>query len=86
MLVKFIHNEPILEIDNYGFGLTRDRYPDSGWNELSNTNLENRKINEIDISLSENLEYRHILLEDLAYTYGSNSKKFREKLIEFKLI
>jgi hypothetical protein len=75
MIVRFIHNEPILEIDNNNFGLVRDRFPDYGWTELRSTKLENRKINEIDISLSENLEYRHILLEDLVYTYGSNSKK-----------
>ena len=88
MLVKFLYNQPILDIDSEGFGLNRNRNPDTDWAELVKTKLDNytNNIKDIDISLTMNLEYKLILLEDLAYTYGKDSMKFRNKLIEFNLI
>ena len=89
MVVQFLNKQPILEVNESGSGLNRDRSPDSGWSELRNSNLENpsvkEKIEMIDISLEENKEYRRILIEDIAYTYGNDTNKFRSKLKEFGL-
>lgn len=85
ILVKW-GKQPILEttIDgtsNIQFGLSRDRNPDSGWGTLSNTRiLDNKSIEWVEFTP----ELRGILLEDIAYVYGQYSKKFSEKMIEFK--
>lgn len=87
MLVQFLNNKkPILHIDDDGFGLNRDRNPDNGWGQLVRTRLDSTKITNIDISLVMNIEYKIILLEDLAYVYGNNTNQFRNKLIEFGLV
>lgn len=75
-IAKF--NQPVLDINEEGFGLNRDRNPDRDWSELRLT----RETEEIESTP----ELRQILLEDLAYAYGSNTKKFTEKLKEFKFI
>ena len=62
------------------FGLNRDRQPDSSWNELRNTRLDQA------VELELTPELKQVLLEDLAYAYGQDSEKFTEKLKEFKLI
>lgn len=85
MKVKFINNQPIIDIDSRKFGLNRDRNPDFGWNELRWSNLEEHNVQEIDISLTMNLDYKIILIEDLAFAYGQSSR-FKQKLIEFNLI
>lgn len=87
MLVKFNYNQPILHINNEGFGLNRDRNPDRDWGQLRNTRIEgNKNIKEIDISLPENYYYKLTLIEDIAYAYGLDSVKFINKMIEFKLL
>lgn len=82
-LFVFYGRQPCLEIkeEKYGrFGVNRDRQPDSGWGEMHSTTMEYAK----EIEMTDELKIT--LLEDLAYAYGSNSKKFREKLIEFKFV
>lgn len=75
----FYSKQPCLNVDE-GFGLNRDRNPDSGWGEVRSTNM----------SLSKTVvltpELRQTLLEDLAYVYGQNTKIFSEKLKEFEFI
>ncbi len=76
------------------FGLYRDRFPDRDWPELRWKNLEmdTHRITKItsmsDYSafLINNQKFPETLLEDLAYTYGNDTKKFTEKIQEFKLI
>lgn len=83
MKIKTIYGQPVLEIiteKDVEFGLNRDRNPDSGWNELSISTMERAK----EVELTDELKVT--LLEDLAFAYGQNSKKFSEKLREFKLI
>lgn len=78
-----INNQPVLDIiviDAEEFGLNRDRNPHADWNELRRTNMINAK----EVKLTE--ELKQILLEDLAYAYGTNTSKFREKLKEFGFI
>lgn len=89
-MLIFWANQPCLDISeldvttgpNVGkkYGLNRDRNPDRDWSELRNTILSSAK------EIEETPELRQILLEDLAYTYGNNTTKFREKLKEFKFI
>lgn len=85
----FYNNQPCLDINqcetegvNYmaSYGLNRDRNPDTDWGELRRTRLTEAK----EVELDERL--RLILLEDLAFAFGNDSKKFRNKLYEFKLI
>lgn len=89
-ILVFNGNQPCLDIStrdvpkntpNYGkkFGLNRDRNPDTDWPELRNTSLECAK----EVEFTD--EIKQILLEDLAYIYGSNSSKFSVKLKEFNL-
>jgi acyl-CoA-binding protein len=83
MKIYTIYGQPVLDINTreHGeFGLNRDRNPDSGWNELHGTTMEKAK----EVELTDELKIT--LLEDLAFAYGQNSKKFNEKLREFKLI
>lgn len=80
----FYNNQPILSIiecDITGnlYGLNRDRNPDNGWGELRKTIISQAK----EVELTD--ELKQILIEDLAYVYGQDSKKFSEKLKEFKL-
>lgn len=86
MNVQFIHGQPIIDIDEKFMGLSRDRNPDASWGQLRRTSLKTNKTKFIDISLPINANYKTILLEDLAYAYGNDTIKFRQKLIEFKLI
>ncbi len=90
-ILVFYNNQPCLEISkmdvpkgtpNYNkkFGLNRDRNPDRDWSELRNTSLENAK----SVPLTNKL--KQILLEDLAYAFGSDSSKFSHKLKEFNLL
>ena len=88
-MLVFYGNQPVLEIKtetqsgaNFGnkYGLNRDRLPDSGWGELQWTILTEAE------ELEETPKLRQLLLEELAYAYGNNTNKFREKLIEFKFI
>lgn len=83
------YNQPCLEIEtcnspgpnfNVKYGLNRDRFPDRGWSELRKSRLDNFK--EVEMTP----ELRTILLEDLAYTYGTDTKSFNAKLKEFKFI
>jgi hypothetical protein len=82
--------EPILNIQieqsegpNKGnkYGLHRDRNPDRDWSELRSS-LINDRCKEVELTLALKI----ILLEDLAYTYGQDTKKFNAKLREFQLI
>lgn len=86
----FPNNQPCLQIStsntvvgpNVGkrYGLNRDRIPDSGWSENRNTIMTKAK----QVELTP--ELKQILIEDLAYTYGHNTKVFADKLKEFNLI
>ena len=85
----FYNNQPCLDIVQYktegvnymaSYGLNRDRNPDRDWGELRRTRLTEAK----EVELDERLKL--ILLEDLAFAFGNDSKKFRDKLYEFKLI
>jgi len=77
--------EPIIDIDKDGMGLHRDRCPDASWDELRKANLSLYKYPQLkEIELDEVM--RTILLEDLAYAYGTNTKKFNAKLKEFGFI
>ena len=78
-ILVFKKKQPCLNIQD-GFGLNRDRNPDSDWNELRVTDIKSAKKTKL------TPELKQILLEDLAYVYGNNSKTFREKLKEFKFI
>jgi hypothetical protein len=71
-------NQPVLDIDEKGFGLNRDRTPDRDWGELR----WSKEMKEVESTP----ELRQKLLEDLAYTYGSDTIKFTGKLKEFKFI
>lgn len=74
----FYGNEPcILEKD--GYGLHRDRCPDSGWCELRYGIMSNVK----EVYLTP--ELRKILIEDIAYYAGQNSKLFSELMDSFGL-
>ncbi len=78
-MIKVAHlNQPILDIDEKGFGLNRDRDPDRDWGELR----WSKEFKEVEITP----KLLQTLLEDLAYAYGSDTKKFTEKLKEFKFI
>lgn len=90
-ILVFYGNQPCLEIKqldvpeetpNYGkkYGVNRDRNPDRDWSELRQTSLEYAK----EVELTP--ELKQILLEDLAYTYGSNTSLFASKLKEFNLL
>lgn len=90
-ILVFAGNQPCLDIStmdvpkgtpNYGkkFGLNRDRNPDRDWSELRSTSIEYAK----EVELTN--ELKQILLEDLAYTYGSSTRKFASKMKEFDLI
>jgi len=89
-MIVFSRKEPCLEITpfegkigpNVGkkYGLHRDRNPDRDWGELRNTCMSVSK------EVEDTDELRKILLEDLAYTYGKDTKKFTEKLFEFGFI
>jgi hypothetical protein len=81
----FSQNQPVLnivtdDINNKEYGVNRDRNPDSGWGEVRKTIMTSAK----EVELTE--ELRMILIEDLAFVYGSDSKKFTEKLKEFGLL
>jgi hypothetical protein len=86
--IKVFHrNQPCLDITesdmkigpNVGkkYGLNRDRNPDRDWSELR------RSCMSACLEVEETPELRKILLEDLAYTYGSDTSIFSSKLIEF---
>lgn len=62
------------------YGLNRDRQPDRDWGELRNTDQSTGRF------VKETPELRQILLEDLSYAYGRDTKVFTEKLKEFKFI
>lgn len=90
-IIVFGGNQPCLNISkldvkegtpNYGieYGLNRDRNPDSSWSELRETILSEGKL----VDLTDDIKI--ILLEDLAYAYGSDTKLFNQKLKEFNLI
>ena len=86
MKIKVIQGEPILDVDNDNFGLHRDRCPDTDWGQLrrSNMNDEGNMTNTKKVELEGEIKTR--LLEDLAYAYGNDTKKFHDKLVEFKII
>lgn len=65
---------------NKEYGLNRDRNPDTDWGELRSTSMDSAK----KVELTEN--FKKILLEDLAYAFGSDTNKFSQKLKEFNLI
>ena len=89
-MIVFYGIEPCLEITEYDgktgpnvgkkYGLRRDRNPDRDWSELRNTCMSISK------EVEDTDELRKILLEDLAYTYGKDTKKFTDKLFEFGFI
>ena len=74
--------QPILEVDNDGMGLNRDRQPDSGWGELRRTRMGVTQVKEIDLTQ----EMKQILLEDLAFAFGDRSDKFMERVLHFELL
>jgi len=76
-ILVFYCNQPCLDKLT---GLNRDRNPDSNWHELRSTILTAAK----EVELTP--ELKQILLEDIAYVYGNDSKKFTAKLKEFNLI
>ncbi len=89
-ILVFNGNQPVLNTDtakvgkdspNYGvvYGLNRDRQPDRDWTELRMSKLDGAK--EVDMTP----ELKQILIEDLAYAYGNNTKEFTERMIHFKL-
>lgn len=78
-ILVFCGNQPCLNISG-DFGLNRDRDPDNGWGQLRNTIITSAK----EVKLTP--ELKKIVLADLAYAYGSNSKVFIEKLTEFNII
>lgn len=86
MKIRTYYNMPIIDVNNEGNGIVRDRYPDNGWGEMRGINLLNDSVlGKIKI-LDLNNEIKVILLEDLAYYYGNNTSKFNEKLKEFGFI
>ena len=85
-MIVFWGNQPCLDTTvcdtpgpnlNKTYGLNRDRNPDRDWPELRRTDITTGKY------VKETPELRQTLLEDLAYTYGRDTKKFTEKLKEF---
>ena len=79
--VEMVHGQPIINIEvsassGSRFGDNRDRFPDSGWNELRTTNLD---FNKTTVLKLDTKELKLTVLEDLAYAYGRNTKKFSEK-------
>jgi len=82
-------NQPILEISDgtsagktVDFGLYRDRFPDRDWGQLNRTNMQLTEIKEVELTA----ELKEILIGDLAYCYGTDTKKFISKLKEFNLL
>lgn len=79
-------NQPVLNTIKESGGLimhlSRDRYPDKGWGELRHTSDLSDSISEVPLTP----ELSRILLEDLAYAFGSDSNQFYKKMIEFDLI
>ena len=65
---------------NVKYGVNRDRDPDSGWGQMRSTILSSAK----EVELIPELKIT--LLQDLVFYYGSDSKKFTEKLKEFEII
>jgi hypothetical protein len=78
-ILVFGHNQPCLDVRG-NMGLNRDRNPDRDWSELRDTTLLYAK----EVEMTN--ELKQILLEDLAYTYGSVTDKFASKLKEFGLV
>lgn len=78
-ILVFYGNQPCLNIAGKS-GLNRDRNPDNGWDELRSTAIVAAKETEL------TSELKQILLEDIAYVYGNDSKQFTAKLKEFNLI
>ena len=74
----FYRTEPCLEVKD-GFGLHRDRNPDSGWNEWRKTTIDLME----EVVLTP--ELAQILIEDIAHYYGQDSKLFTEVMNKFKL-
>lgn len=75
--------EPILDIDEEGFALYRDRDPDAGWGPLRRSKMSK---NDHIIQVELTPELKQTLLEDIAFTYGKDSKKFTAKMQEFNLL
>lgn len=89
MKIKTHWGMPILDVsdgvsagETTDFGLIRDRQPDNGWGELQRVNIRSPTIKETELTN----ELKMILLEDLAYAFGQDSKKFTDKLKDFKII
>ena len=88
--IKRYYGQPILETTKgisagkkVDFGLYRDRNPDSGWGQMIQVNLNTDKgIDEVRLNRANKL----MLLQDLAYAFGSNTEKFTNKLLEFELV
>lgn len=84
--IKVFHRtHSLLEVimknaSNREYGVNRNRDPDAGWGEVVQTDMD--YCQELDMTP----ELKLTLLEDLAYVYGSNTKKFRSKLKQFKLV
>jgi hypothetical protein len=81
----FYGREPILmtrynEQQKATFGLHRDRYPDSGWDEFRWTRMEDEKVKETELTDS----IKQILIEDICECY--KGKEAYDKLKEFDLI
>ena len=86
--VEMVHGQPIIHTEASAssgsrFGVNRDRFPDSGWDELRTTNLD---FNKTTVLKLDTKELKLTVLEDLAYAYGRNTKKFSEKIEEFKIL
>lgn len=74
--------QPILEITEEGsrlMGLSRDRFPDSGWNELRRTNMQGGNVREVELTD----ELLKTCMEDLAYAFGSNSSEYSKAVDAF---
>lgn len=86
----FPGNQPCLKITtldinphspNFGkeYGINRDRNPDSGWNEIRQTIMEQAK----EVELTD--ELRKTVIEDLAFMCGYNSENFRQEMDRMEL-
>jgi hypothetical protein len=84
-VIVFEKNQPCIDIvfdnvQNYKFGLSRDRHPDFGRSEFSYTRMDPKYYQEVELS-----DYlKKILIEDICKYY--DDKQAYEKLVEFNLI
>ena len=74
----FYGNEPCI-VEKDGFGVHRDRMPDRGWGELRSGRIDLATEMDLTPTLTK------VLIEDIAYYAGQNSKLFSELMESFGL-